>query len=247
MALGRSPSERAAILWRLSKNLRRRVRLTRYHPADVFVVATSVGPVHLRDNFGDVTNLPGLLHENIYHAGTVADDGAIIDCGANIGLFSKWMRFHNPGRPIHCFEPLPSNAKMIRLNCPDAVVNEAGVGREAGTASLGVDAHGLMASSIAQAWPLEKSSFPVVTLDRYTPANGIKAIAFLKIDTEGMELEVLDGARETLKRTRRVAMETHSPALHRGSIERLEAAGFTIDGEEQTGPSAALLWASRRD
>ncbi len=63
-----------------------------------------------------------------------------------------------------------------------------------GTASLGVDAHGLMASSITQAWPLENSTFPVVTLDRYTPANGIKAIAFLEIDTEGMALEVPDGA-----------------------------------------------------
>ncbi len=110
-----------------------------------------------------------------------------------------------------------------------------------GTASLGVDAHGLMASSITQAWPLENSTFPVVTLDRYTPANGIKAIAFLEIDTEGMALEVPDGAGDTLKRTRR------GPALHRGSIERLEAAGFTIDGAEQTGPLAALLCASRRD
>jgi FkbM family methyltransferase len=245
--LGRTAAERAAIIWHLSKNVRVRLGLARYHPDDVFVLQTRIGPVHLRDNFGDVTNLPGLLAENIYRAGTLTREGAIIDCGANIGLFSKWMRAHNPGRPIHCFEPLPSNARMIRLNCPDATVNEAGVGRAAATVRLGVDKHGLMASSIAQAWSLEETEFPVVTLDDYASARGIGPVAFLKIDTEGMELDVLDGAHNLLRRTERVAMETHGDTLHRGSIDRLTAAGLTIDGEERTGAATGLLWASRRD
>ena len=245
-SLGRTPGERAVILWRLSKNLRVRLGLARYHPTTVFVLQTRVGPVHLRDNFGDVTNLPGLLAENIYRAGTVGSEGVIIDCGANIGLFSKWMRAHNPRRPIHCFEPLPSNARMIRLNCPDATVNEAGAGSAASTVRLGVDEHALMASSIAQAWSLEEKEFPVVSLDEYAATTGIGSVAFLKIDTEGMELAVLDGARALLRRTARVAMETHGDDLHRGSIERLEAAGLTIDDEERTGPTAGLLWASRR-
>jgi len=243
--LGRTPRERAAIFWRLTKNLRVRFALARHHPERTFVIDTRLGPVHLRDNFGDVTNLPGLLAQNIYRAGRLDGEGAILDCGANVGLFSLWMRAHNPGRPIHCFEPLPGNARMIRLNCPDAVVNETAVGLGSATVDLGVDRQGLMASSIAQAWPLEKAAFPVISLDRYAAEKGIGPVAFLKVDTEGMELEVLDGARELLRRTRRVAMETHGEDRHRGSIERLVAAGLTIDGEERTGPAAGLLWASR--
>jgi FkbM family methyltransferase len=202
--------------------------------------------VHLRDNLGDVTNVPGLLAENIYRAGKVETEGAILDCGANIGMFTLFMRAHNPGRPIHSFEPLPGNARMVRLNCPDAVVNQTGVGREATTVKLGVDAQGLMASSIAQAWSLEETEFPVIALDTYAAEKGIGPVAFLKIDTEGMELEVLDGAKELLRRTHRVAMETHGDDRHRGSIERLKAAGLAIDGEERTGPAAGLLWASRK-
>lgn len=248
MTLGRSPSERAAILWRLSKNLRARIGVARYHPEHVFALETRLGRVHLRDNLGDVTNVPGLLAENIYRAGRLPDEeeGAIFDCGANIGMFTMFMRSHNPGRAIHAFEPLPGNAAMVRLNTPDASVNQMGVGREASIVRLGVDAQGLMASSIPQVWSLEPLEFPVIALDVYSAEHGIGPVAFLKIDTEGMELDVLDGAHDLLRRTKRVAMETHGDERHRGSIKRLEDAGLTIDGEEGTGPAAGLLWASRK-
>lgn len=244
-ALGRGPGEQAAILWALSKNVRVRFGLSRYHPQSVYTLSTRFGPVHLRDNFGDVTNLPGLWMENEYRAGQLQDEGAVLDVGANIGLFSAWVAAHNPERAIHSFEPLPSNVAMIRLNCPTAVVNQMGLGRERSTLMLEVDDQGIMATSVPQAWKTTPIVVSVERLDDHAAEHGIGPVAFMKIDTEGMELDVLDGGREVLSRTARVAMETHGAERHRATIERLEAAGMSID-DQSTDGRTGLVFASRR-
>lgn len=240
-ALGRTPGERAAILWALSRNVRVRARLAGYHPDRVQVLRTRLGDVHVRENFGDVTNLPGLLVENTYRVTTLDAPGAIFDVGANIGLFSLWINYHNAGREIHCFEPLPGNVRMAKLNCPSARVNQVGVGAVPATVRLGVDSHGIMASSVGQRWELEAAEFPVVPLDAYAAEQGVDRVAFMKIDTEGMELEVLDGARELLRRTDRLAMETHGSERHEGSLQRLRAAGLIIDSAESSGTTGMIF------
>jgi len=93
-------------------------------------------------------------------------------------------------------------------------------------------------------WPTEIQECPILPLDEFAGEKGIGPVAFLKIDTEGMELEVLDGARELLRRTPRAAMETHSEEKHRGSIERLSAAGLRI-AAERFGPRTGMVFASR--
>jgi len=50
---------------------------------------------------------------------------------------------------------------------------------------------------------------PCVTLD--SELSNIPGIDLLKIDTEGYETHVLQGAFETLKKTRRIALELHHP------------------------------------
>ena len=243
-ALGPTPSDKARILWSLSKNVRARLRVARYHPTDVFRLQTRYGPGFLRDNFGDVTNLPDLLHRSVYRVSTLSVEGAILDVGANIGLFALWMARHNPGRPIYCFEPLPTNARMVQRNCPGAVVSQIALGYERRTATLQVDPHELMASSIATEWPTQARTFQIYPLDSFAGEHGIGQVAFMKIDTEGMEVDVLEGGRETLKRVMAVAMETHGPALHRASMDRLVDAGLRIDAEEQT-RNGGLIFASR--
>lgn len=243
-ALGRTPAEKAAILWRLSKNARVRLGLSRYHPDDVYGLPTRLGTVWLRDNFGDVTNLPGLLVRNEYQVSRLAGEGVVYDVGANIGLFSRWILHHNPGRVVHAFEPLPGNVAMARRNNPGAIVNQVGLGREPATVSLGVDQHGIMATAIPQRWDTPASEFRVIRLDDYTAEHRVERVVFMKIDTEGMELDVLDGAPETLRRTGSVAMETHGDERHQGARDRLTAAGFTIDTDRRHG-GTGLLIASR--
>ncbi len=244
-ALGRTFGEKWEILWRQTKNFRVRLGLARYHPDIIYELPTKYGTLFLRDNFGDVTNLPPLFYRNVYRYHGNPEEGAILDIGANIGLFSAWAAFHNPEKRIYCFEPLASNARLIPLNCPAAVVFCKGLGRDCGSVKVRVDGQGIMASSIATRWPTGEQAIEVVPLDELIGQLGVDQIAFMKLDAEGMEVSILEGAGDTLRRTHRLAMESHSPELHRQSLRLLREAGFELENEKFTG-STGLVFASRR-
>jgi FkbM family methyltransferase len=168
----------------------------------------------------------------------------ILDVGANIGLAAAWFSREFPGRPIHCFEPLAENARMAAVNCPAAIVNAVAIGSEPGHVELNVDRDAVMASTIPWDRAVSSRRLEVITLDDYAREKGIDRVAFLKIDTEGMELGVLDGAVETLASTYVVAMETHGRDRHDGTLDRLRAAGLRIDAEEFDGHTG-MVFASR--
>ncbi len=244
-ALGRTRAEKWRIFLRQTKNLRVRLGLARYHPDQIYELPTRYGTLFLRDNFGDVTNLPDLFHRNVYRYQPVPEDGVVVDVGANIGLFAAWVARHDSGKKIYCIEPLESNARLIPLNCPGADVSCLGLGRVRETVQLRVDGQGVMASHIEVAWPADWHEFEVVSLDEFAQEKGIENVAFLKIDTEGMELAILEGGQQTLRRTSRVAMETHSPALQQEAMARLRAAGFIVEAQ-QSPDGTGLIFATKR-
>jgi len=59
-------------------------------------------------------------------------------------------------------------------------------------------------------------SFPVKTLDSYCKDNNIKKIDFLKIDIEGMEIDVFNGGKNILSNTDIIQFEFGSCMLDRG-------------------------------
>lgn len=244
IALGASPAGCLALLWKQTKNLRVHMRLARHHPSQIQALATRLGTLYARDNVGDITNLPGVVWRNEYRCEALKPEGAILDVGANVGYFAALAAWLNPGRRIYCFEPLPGNAELIRMNCPTANVFNVALGRQAGTVRLQVDPHAVMATSIESRWETKDLEFKMMPLDQVTQEEGIQSVAFLKVDTEGMELEILAGAASTLKRTARAAMETHSPTLHAESQRLLREAGLRIDEETFSGRTG-MIYASR--
>lgn len=242
--LGETPSAQARILWRLTKNLRVRLGMARHHPADVYQLTTTFGPLWLRDNFGDITNLPGLLARGVYHWRELTGTGLILDVGANIGLAARWFARFNPGRPIVCCEPLPENIAMIRRNCPQAQIVAAAIGDAPGTVDLLTDADGVIASSIPTAWNSARRTFPLRTLDECAAEYGWGDVAVLKMDAEGMEPAILRGARQLLTRTARVAAETHGRAGHDEVQALLRDAGFQI-AEQRFGTHTGMVFAER--
>ncbi len=243
-AVGEDGAASRAILWHETKNIRVRLGLARHHPGQIYTVRARGGLLHFRDNFGDITNLPNLFHRQVYRPSVPVGDGVILDVGANIGLAAAWFAREYPGRAIHCFEPLEENARMARLNCPSAAVNVVAVGASPGHIELSVDRDAVMASTIPWERAVTKRRLEVLTLDDYADGYGIDAVALLKIDTEGMELDVLDGAAQVLARTGVVTMETHGADRHAGTLERLRAAGFRIDREAFDGHTG-MVFASR--
>jgi len=241
LRLGPSPRAQWAILWRETKNLRVRLKLGAYHPRQGYSLDTICGRLHFRDNFGDITNLLDLFYYDVYRVRPLQQPGAILDIGANTGLAAALYARHNPGRDIYCFEPLAANAAMIGLNCPSAWVEQVAVGARRERVRLNVDPDGVMASDILPAWDTDEVEFEVLPLDDYCRAAGLEQIALIKIDVEGMEIEALEGGRETLQRAHEVVMETHSRRLHDETVERLRLAGFGVDAEQFDGATGMVF------
>lgn len=244
--LGPDLPARADILWRQTKNLRARVGLGRYHPKDTFSVRSHFGLLHFRDNFGDITNLTNLLYRRIYELPLRPGEGAVLDVGSNIGMAAVWFRAQMPGQPIHCFEPVLENTRLTSINCPEATVNQVAVGAAAGTLTLDVDEDAVMASSIPWRTAGAKREVAMVSLDDYVRDHGIEQIAVLKIDAEGMELDVLRGARETLTRTQQIVLETHGNERHSRTIAALQEAGFVVHRESFAGSTGMVYGARER-
>ena len=123
-------------------------------------------------------------------------------------------------------------------------MEQVAIGSGRGRVKLNVDPDGVMASSIPCRWETHETEFDVISLDEFTSRKGIEQIALLKIDVEGMETEILEGATQTLSKTHQIAMETHGRSRHEKAISYLRDAGFSIDAEEFEN-TTGLVFASR--
>lgn len=177
--------------------------MRRLHPAAV-VLANYL--IHLR--WGEPE-----LHElhRLVRPGAVA-----IDVGAHFGVYSMALaRLVGRRGQVVSIEPVAEDAAMVRramrtLRLPVTVVNCA-LSAVAGEATLRVPLLGgaqktALATLEAEAQARDVSGFtervvPVRTLDEML-VNIRMPIGFIKIDVEGHELAVLDGARETLRQHR---------------------------------------------
>jgi hypothetical protein len=94
---------------------------------------------------------------------------------------------------------------------------------------------------------IEEFEVDTLPLDAVRRDAKLGAIDLLKIDVEGSEIAVLDGANATLGACTRVVIEVTSPAAIAEVTERLTRAGFTRIRTRQGGADsgAPLVYADR--
>jgi FkbM family methyltransferase len=169
-------------------------------------------PAHVRADIRDTQLLVALLEE------VLEPDSDCLDVGAHAGsVLREMVRLAPRGRHV-AWEPLPAFAARLREQFPGVEVREAALGDHAGTRSF---AHviedpgwsGFLARPTPSASPVEELTVEVERLDDVLP-DGVRP-AFLKIDVEGAEEEMLRGAVETLRRHRPVVAFEHG----RGSAD----------------------------
>ncbi len=167
--------------------------------------------------------------------------GVFVDVGANHGFYEVLVGHSNPNCKILAFEPVPENFVILRknleLNKVQASVFEAAVSNQASRSAFQVSEQTGLSGLIAnrEAGILKEIAVDVVTLDMFL--DQIPDVPLLvKIDTEGNELNVLDGMRKLIQTRQdiRLVLELHPGCLasNRASpevlLDLLDQLGFDV-------------------
>lgn len=142
----------------------------------------------------------------------------VVDVGANIGYFTVQAarRAGDTGRVI-AFEPMPGNISLLRHNLElndvrTVTLETAAVTAKMGPVSMYASTVGNARHSILHnADAGESVEVNGTTLDEWAATANVGWIDVLKIDVEGAELDVLDGAEETVANHRPVLIVEYWP------------------------------------
>ena len=173
----------------------------------------------------------------------------LFDIGANAGQFSLEMRDKGYSGKIISFEPLTSaREKLTHQASKDVnwIVHErTAIGNLDGFVDINISKNSYSSSILpmldlhlnaaANSEYIGSEKTPIITLDSVAENYLDKfSNCFIKIDTQGYETQVLDGAFKTLKRAKGVLCELTLVSLYEGQdiwrdlIMRLEKEGFVL-------------------
>lgn len=141
----------------------------------------------------------------------------LFDAGANVGHYTGLLMAVFPNAQIHSFEPARQTFANLQRNTQERVaqyagqvhLNNFGLSDSISEATLHYDRE---SSGLASLYDRQLDYFGIdysksetvklSTLDDYCTANNIDRIDFLKMDVEGHELKVLQGAERMLAESR---------------------------------------------
>ena len=132
----------------------------------------------------------------------------LLDVGGNRGDYSAAVRARFPHCEIHIFEPAPECATDLRRRFSgDAhiAVHEVALSNETGEGTLWTDKPGSLLASLTRrklehfGLSMDQSrAVQTSRLDELASACSLECVDWMKIDVEGHELAVLDGASTSL-------------------------------------------------
>lgn len=157
--------------------------------------------------------------------------GAIVDIGANIGVATLDWALRLSGVVIHAYEPHPNTYRVLsenivanKLALRVTAYREA-VGRFDGTVALRSGDASVNSTAYGAGWAgdaNEELAAPMVSFDEVVARCGEPAVELVKIDAEGAEADILEGAAAVaLARVRRIVLEYHDSFVP-GTLARCE-------------------------
>jgi len=148
------------------------------------------------------------LENDLDHMG-MGKLSVVFDVGSHLGQTALHFRKSFPSASIHCFEPTVENFAKLKANTKgkrQIRINQLALGNARTTVTMRTGQSDQTNQVIRN---YEKTAaikeMPIVrmeTIDSYMKDKGLSNIDLLKIDVEGYELEVLEGAEDALKRGR---------------------------------------------
>jgi FkbM family methyltransferase len=161
--------------------------------------------------------------------GVLRPGDTAVDAGAHIGFFAMHMAARvGPTGKVHAFEPLDSNADLLERSISEngfadrIVFQRAAVGQTSGMATLtfpletlNTGGAYLLRDGAAPLLGNETRPVPLVALDATKMARPVRLI---KMDVEGAEPQVIEGAARLIAEDRPVILsELHHTQLERAS------------------------------
>jgi FkbM family methyltransferase len=129
----------------------------------------------------------------------LSKEDIVFDVGTNIGTVAHW--FSKRTKHVYGFEPHPGNIRITQeqillRQSTNITLSQIALGSEPGTLPLHVKRfHGHHSFGNTAASPtVEMIEVEVGTVDQFCSTNEIERIDLLKIDVEGFEEDVLQGA-----------------------------------------------------
>lgn len=142
-------------------------------------------------------------------------DSVILDCGANIGIFSLYASFLSPKGRIYSFEPTKATFGILKKNIisnnlqNNIFVLNTALGDKKGKTKLIVSDNNMGGGNMildsdflkGKESNYDKTEFiEMTTIDDFIKENNIQKVDFIKIDTEGYEKQILKGGQKTIKK-----------------------------------------------
>jgi FkbM family methyltransferase len=187
-------------------------------------IAAGIAPDHCADVLAGSYDVP-------YNPETPP---TILDIGANVGAFASWASVRWPGCEIHCYEPDPTNFKLLqktakavraesqsRIDCTQCAVLD-----RSATMLLHRGLHNCGEHSLFNVGEQSDEAIEVQAVNaRALPPGDV-----LKIDTEGAEWPILTalGSAGRLSSFKAVLLEYHSETDRTRITELLESVGFKL-------------------
>jgi len=169
-----------------------------------------------------------------------------IDVGANGGGYT--ISFAKNFIKVLAVEPNPEMAKIIRRNSKinnykNIEVIEAALSHYNGTGSFYIPSTSSQVASLDKNWSYIKNinvltiQVQVMTLDTLIKNINYPTIDLIKIDAEGMDIEILNDKKEAFSKTKRIIIETEKTSTKK-VIEILKENGYAVrflEGNEELG------------
>ena len=120
-----------------------------------------------------------------------------VDVGTNVGIWSRPMMSYFDS--VVSYEPSKQNLECLKANIPTGIdLREKAVANFTGFADFRQAGKNCGDGKLCRQGVESSYQVPVVTLDD----EGLKNVDLIKIDVQGWEFEVLDGAQNLIKRDR---------------------------------------------
>jgi FkbM family methyltransferase len=155
-----------------------------------------------------------------YIVHTLKKGDTYLDIGAHLGKTTLLAStaVGNTGT-VYAFEPQRTIFKKLEKTChrfgwDNVELNQTVVSDRTGEISFHEFDDNTQMASLSSDWRIQSQPatrlYPTTTLDRWMADKNLQRIALIKIDVEGAELMVLNGAQDTLRRLRpHLLLEIH--------------------------------------